>query len=259
MLPSLNENNSFTIIKKPKIKSKYLKEKSSFTIKNKYKKEPNQLIKNNSFTINQKKSKKQINQLIKNYSFTLLQNKPKKEPKQFILDSGKRLKDYNNEFNINESRPKTERENPNNKEKEIIYLSFNEHKFKRLRKSKRTKDTYFTIKPVQNYIKVNRILHDKNKTNKYKNRYLQQINENNFQIKSEYYYVEAKDSKVPIIFEKTIKKIINNQPNKQFNNLDVEKKVLTILSKDKYNEIFPKQNLESLTSDKNEKQLKIIT
>ena len=86
-----------------------------------------------------------------------------------------------------------------------------------------------TIKEYISYVKES----EEKKKDKYnKNKDLKQINENNFEIKSEYYYIEEEDSKVPYIFEKTIKKIIKNQPNKQFKEV-IEKNELTILSKNK--------------------------
>ena len=132
--------------------------------------------------------------------------------------------DYNNELNINETRPIKEPE----KEKEVVYLEFNDNKFKRLRRSKRTKDTYFTIKRDPNYKKDNNELDDKDK-----NKDLQPINENNFEIKSEYYYIETNDTPVPLIKEKIVKETVY-VPNKEFNDLQyIPENELTIISKNK--------------------------
>ena len=228
------ENNSFTITQnKPKKEPKRLIENNSFSIQNKPKKKPRQKIENNSFTIHNK-PKKKPRQRIENNSFTITQNKPK-EPKQLKFDTQKLLIDYNDELNINESRSIEEPEKE--KEKDIVYLEFNDNKFKRLRKSKRTKDTYFTIKKDPNYIK-DKDNNDRDK-DKNKNKDLKPINENDFLIKSEYYYIEANDTPVYEIKEKIIKETVL-VPNKQFNNLKYTPQYeLAILSnkKDKNDEI----------------------
>ena len=84
-------------------------------------------------------------------------------------------------------------------EKKLI-PNIRDNRFKLLQKSKRTKDTYLSIEQMKEK--------DKNKLN-----ILKESNENNFEIKSEYYYVETKDSMLPEIIEKKIKESnIHNQP-----------------------------------------------
>ena len=117
------------------------------------------------------------------------------------------------------------------------------------RKKNKLKNNFINNEKQQEPIK-------ENKKEKLNLNILKQSNENNFEIKSEYYYIEEEDSKVPYIFEKTIKKIIKNQPNKQFKEV-IEKNELTILSKNKknkYNEIYPEENLKSLKSDKSKRK-----
>ena len=84
-----------------------------------------------------------------NNGFTIKNNIPKIETKQnnrfnednIIIDYI-----YNNEFTINESTPKKDKDKDKEKEKEVIIIPSRENKFIRLRRSKRTKETYFTIK-----------------------------------------------------------------------------------------------------------------
>ena len=86
-----------------------------------------------------------------------------------------------------------------------------DNRFKLLQKSKRTKDSYITIQQEQNkdYAKE-----------KLKLNILKQSNENNFEIKSEYYYIETKDSVLPEIIEKKIQE--SNKRNQTVINIENE-------------------------------------
>ena len=152
-----------------------------------------------------------------NNAFTINNNYPKSEPKGsgFKPDNISIENISNSEFTINEP-AKTERESKRPKEmgKEIIILPSKGNKFVRLRRSKRTKETYFSIKPNKNNIykpNDNKII-------------LSKINENNFEIKSEYYYVETDDNPLPEIIEK---KIIINEPSPNVNKFNNEKTIFT--------------------------------
>ena len=143
---------------------------------------------------------------------------------------------FNNEIHMDESKIDAIKEKPTEKEKviekEIIYLPMKESKFKRLRRSKRTKETYFTIK--KDLIKKDNenILDNENKE-KEKEKYdtkkeLKKTNENNFEIKNEYYYIETNDNQIPEIIEKQIKEtIIINKPSKEFNKFTGNKMILS--------------------------------
>ena len=149
-----------------------------------------------------------------NNAFTIKNKYPKSEPKGSGFKPENILIE-NNEFTINES-VKTERENgkPKETQKEIIILPSKGNKFVRLRRSKRTKDNYFSIKSNKNDIfNVN-----KNKV------ILSEINETNFEIKSEYYYVETEDNPLPEIIEK---KIIVNEPSPHINQFNNENIILS--------------------------------
>ena len=138
-----------------------------------------------------------------NNAFTIKNKYPKSEPKGSGFKPENILIENisNSEFTINES-AKTERgvNKPKEIQKEIIIVPSKGNKFVRLRRSKRTKETYFSIKSNRN--------NDFNDNKQ--NLILKEINENNFEIKSEYYYVETKDNPLPEIIEK---KIIVNEPS----------------------------------------------
>ena len=141
-----------------------------------------------------------------NNSFTIKNKSPKTEDKQLGFPKNKMMIDsvYNSEFSLIESQPQpVTGQKPTETEKKLVYLPFSDNAFKRLRRSKRTKDTYFTIEgePLEN-------------------KDLSKTNENNFIIKSEYIYIETNDEH-PIIIEKPVKEtIIIEKPNedaKRFN------------------------------------------
>ena len=134
-----------------------------------------------------------------NNSFTIKNKSPKTEDKQVGFPKDKMMIDsvYNSEFSLIESQPQQATDQkPTKTEKKVVYLPFADNAFKRLRRSKRTKDTYFTIEgePLEN-------------------KDLSKTNENNFIIKSEYIYYETNDE-YPIIIEKPVKEtIIIEKPN----------------------------------------------
>jgi hypothetical protein len=115
-------------------------------------------------------------------AFTINNESLKEMPKRRGFPKEKTIIDsvFNSEFSLIESNPIIDRK-PAEIEKEIVYIPFTDNIFKRLRKSRRTKDTYFTIKgePIE---KKN------NKLNE-----LSKINENNFLIKNEYIYIETEN------------------------------------------------------------------
>jgi len=145
---------------------------------------------------------------------------PKTQPKFSSFNKDNMLIDnvYNSEFNFEDSSPKTDRKRLNQKEKEIIYLPIKNNIFKRLRRSKRTKETYFTIKSDINKIKENK----ENDKPYNKNDMIKICENKNFEIKSEYYYIETKDEQIPEIVKETI--YINNQ-NKESNRFNDNKTI----------------------------------
>ena len=154
---------------------------------------------------------------------------PKTEEKPKAFNAENMLIDnvFNSEFNLDESRPKTDREDLNKKEKEIVYLPFKDNKFKRLRRSKRTKDTYFTIKSDINSKKENKGLKEDDKSNN-KNDMIKICENKNFEIKSEYYYVETIGNQMPEVIEKKIKEtIVINTPSKESNRFNDDKTKLS--------------------------------
>ena len=166
-------------------------------------------------------------------AFTIKNKTPKREPKSAGFPKDKMIVDnvYNSEFSLIEDRPMTERGMPSEKQKDIVYLPFKENVFKRLRRSKRTKDTYFTIKSEPKEIideQQNNLLRGKKNKKDNKNKDILKVNENNFEIKSEYYYVETKDTPTPEIIEKEIKEtIIINQPGENGGKFSDDKIILS--------------------------------
>ena len=162
-------------------------------------------------------------------TFTIHNIIPKVEQKlsSFDRDNMKIDNVFKNEIHMKQSKIdiEKEKEKPHEKEKviekEIIYLPMKDTKFKRLRRSKRTKETYFTIKPDLN--KKNESILTIETKDKEKGKYdtkkeLSKTNENSFIIKNEYYYIESNDNQIPEIIEKQIKEtIIVNKPSKEIN------------------------------------------
>ena len=144
-------------------------------------------------------------------SFTIRNKVPKKGRKPVGFPKEKTIIDsvYNTDFALIESSPVRR---PAEIMKEIILIPSPHNMFKRLRRSKRLKDTYFTIKgePTKNVNKDNK---DKNKD------LLLESTENNFQIKNEYYYIETpleEDQSPPVVEKEVIKTIVVEKPNKKF-------------------------------------------
>ena len=152
-----------------------------------------------------------------NNSFTINNNIPKSELKltsfkveQMIVDNV-----YNDKLDFNDLLIKRQKKNDNKREQEIVYIPIKANSFKRLRKSKRTKENYFSFKPK---LKNSDIADNNLENKKYIKKELLPINENHFSIKSEYYYVETDSKEIPEILEKTIKEtIIVNQDSKELN------------------------------------------
>ena len=172
-------------------------------------------------------------------TFTIHNIMPKVEPKFFDRDNMKIDNVFKNEIHMKQSKIEIEKEKPIEKEKEkekviekeIIYLPMKDTKFKRLRRSKRTKETYFTIKP--NINKKNENILGIEAKEKEKEKYdakkeLSKTNENSFIIKNEYYYIESNDNKIPEIIEKQIKEtIIVNKPSKEINSFTDNKVIFS--------------------------------
>ena len=180
-----------------------------------------------------------------NNAFTIKNQYPKSEPKGSGFKPENILIDNisNSEFSINEP-AKTEREANKSKdiEKEIIILP-SKGKFVRLRRSKRTKETYFSIKPNKSNVSKsndNQII-------------LSKINESNFEIKSEYYYVETTDEPLPQIVEK---KIIINEPSPNVNQFNNEK---TILAHENDFNIKEEKNKKEYLEDIETNELSILS
>ena len=138
-----------------------------------------------------------------NNSFTIKNKTPDRSRKPLRFPKEKCIIDsvYNTDFSLMVSSPYSSQPGS---QKKIIYIpSLNV--FKRLRRSKRTKDMYFTIKgePIKN-----------------KNRDLSKSKENNFLIKNAYYYIETNDDdeKVSpdIIERKVTKTIFVEKPSERF-------------------------------------------
>ena len=217
-------------------------------------------------------------------TFTIKKTNQKNESKPNSFNNDQMIADNIYKFKLNGSEINSEKENMK-KEKEIIYLPFKENAFKRLRRSKRTKENYFTIKKDSNYNKdKNKLEESKYKDKKDIKKDIMRINENNFEIKSEYYYIETDDKQIPEIIEKKIKKTIIIEHTNQFDNEkvllskennfnikadknknkyleDIEKNELMIpskkkdkkLKKDEYDEINPENNKESDKAFKNKR------
>ena len=140
-----------------------------------------------------------FNDMVDKNAFTIKNNIPKMTGfpnEKMIID-----RIYNNDISLIESKSIT-RNKPDDIKKQIIYVPFTDNVFKKLRKSRRTKDTYFTIngESIDSKNKDN-VLDEKNN----KNKELSKTNENNFEIKNIYYYVEVKDEdKTPQIIEKKV-------------------------------------------------------
>ena len=212
-------------------------------------------------------------------TFTIYNNMPKMEQKPTSFNIEKMIIDnvFKNELKMEEPNINENNEDLNQKEidkvkdKDLVYIPFKDNKFKRLRRSKRTKETYFTIKPdltkIDNELKEDKDK-DKDKEINIKNDAkieLKKINENNFLIKNEYYYIESKDNQIPQIIEKKIKEtVVVNKPSNDFNNSEM------ILSnqnnfniqgdkmKKKYFEDIEKNELIILSEDKNKSGKKHI-
>ena len=172
-----------------------------------------------SFNLNEEKN-----------TFTINNIMTKKEQKPTSFNIEKMIIDnvFKNELKMDEPKVNEDNEDLNQKEmgkeKDLVYIPFKDNKFKRLRRSKRTKETYFTIKPDLTTID-NKLKEDKNKgKEKEKEIELKKINENDFLIKNEYYYIESKDNQIPQVIEKTIKEtVVVNQPSiKEFSNNEME-------------------------------------
>ncbi len=166
-------------------------------------------------------------------AFTIKNKTPQRELKSAGFPKDKMMVDnvYNSEFSLIGDKPMTERGMPSEKQKEIVYLPFKENIFKRLRRSRRTKDTYFTIKSEPTEIDddhQDNLLRGKKNKKDNKNIDILKVNENNFEIKSEYYYVETKDTPTPEIIEKKIKEtIIINQPDEKVGKFSDDKIILS--------------------------------
>ena len=149
-------------------------------------------------------------------SFTIRNKVPKKERKPVRFPKEKTIIDrvYNTDFSLIESSPVRR---PPEIMKEIILIPSPHIMFKRLRRSKRLKDTYFTIKGEPNKNKNKDSKFDKNKD------LLLESTENNFQIKNEYYYIETleEDKSPPVIEKEVIKTIVVEKPNKKFKDGEV--------------------------------------
>ena len=170
-------------------------------------------------------------------TFTIHNIMPKVEQKlsSFDRDNMKIDNVFKNEIHMEQSKIDIEKEKPIEKEKviekEIIYLPMKDAKFKRLRRSKRTKETYFTIKPDLNKKNENILTIETKEKEKEKydaKKELSKTNENSFIIKNEYYYIESNDNQIPEIIEKQIKEtIIVNKPSKEINSFTDNKVIFS--------------------------------
>ena len=164
-----------------------------------------------------------FNDMVDKNAFTIKNNIPKMTGfpnEKMIID-----RIYNNDISLIESKSIT-RNKPDDIKKQIIYVPFTDNVFKKLRKSRRTKDTYFTIngESIDSKNKDN-VLDEKNN----KNKELSKTNENNFEIKNIYYYVEVKDEdKAPQIIEKkVVETIILEKPIENSGKFNNEKIMLS--------------------------------
>jgi len=89
-----------------------------------------------------------------------------------------------------------------------------DNRYKLLKNLKKTKETNISI----------------NQGKKTEKKILEKTNENDFEIKSEYYYIETKDSMLPEIIEKKIKEsnLINQQRIKEENEFNKNKTIFSI-------------------------------
>ena len=163
------------------------------------------IVKNNKILLKSKEEDKNLetknfdNKLIFKENENIIHIKPQKK-----TDEQKIKEIVNNKKLYEKLKSKLEKENEKYRHDNIINDEQNlipnnkDNRYKLLKKSKRTKDNYLTIKQE----------HKKEKLN-----ILKQTNENNFEIKSEYYYIETKDSILPEIIEKKLKESnIQNKP-----------------------------------------------
>ena len=130
-----------------------------------------------------------------------------------------KMKDiFNNKTLFEKIKSKLEKDNEKYRHNNIVdeekpSLPYHkDNRFKILMLSKRTKENYLTIKQ------------SKEKMNKNE---LKASNENNFEIKNEYYYIESKDSILPEIIEQKIKETnLMNQPINVINEFKEDKTIL---------------------------------
>ena len=179
------------------------------------------IVKNNKILLKSKEEDKNLeaknfdNKLIFKENENIIHIKPKKktdEQKIKEIVDNKRLYEKL-KSKLEKEKEKYRHNNITNEEQNII-PNKKDNRYKLLKKSKRTKDNYFTINQEQKKETLN---------------ILKKANENNFEIKSEYYYIETKDSILPEIIEKKIKESnIQNQPiiNKE-NEFKEEKTILS--------------------------------
>ena len=155
------------------------------------------IVKNNKILLKSKEEDKNLeaknfdNKLIFKENENIIHIKPKKktdEQKIKEIVDNKRLYEKL-KSKLEKEKEKYRHNNITNEEQNII-PNKKDNRYKLLKKSKRTKDNYFTINQEQKKEKLN---------------ILKKSNENNFEIKSEYYYIETKDSILPEIIEKKIK------------------------------------------------------
>ena len=226
-----------------------------------YKQKMNKLVPRFEYSINIKKIKrlkKEPNSFSKEKTlptfdtedknaFTIKNRSPKTEKKQIGFPEEKTMIDsvYNSEFSLIESNPV-----PTKIKKEIVYVPLTDNAFKRLRRSKRTKDTYFTIEGEEPLEKKD----------------LSKTNENNFEIKSEYVYVETNDEP-PKVIEKEVKEtIVIEKPNENAGRFNDDKvkysnednfDIKADKNKKKYYEDIDKNEL-MIPSDKTHKKVERI-
>ena len=209
------------------------------------------IVKNNKILIKREKEEEKISN--KNYGQNLIieETENSLELKAKTKSDEDKIKDiFNNKTLLEKMKSKLNQEKEDEKDKyrhnyitaeERPFIPNNrDNRFKLLIKSKRTKESYLTINQEKQDKKIN----------------IEKTNETNFEIKSEYYYIETKDGILPEIIEKKIKETnIINQSMKAENEFKENK---TILSSGINFDIKPKKDNNKI-QDIESNELSIIS